>query len=199
MVWFVIAGGVKRIAKVATNLVPVMTILYVIGCILIIFMYRSALPNALYSIISGLFGKAAVGGGAIGSLIAGARRSVFANEAGTATAAIAHYTTQKSEPVRAGCVAICIDTIIVSFLTGIVVLTTGFTQGNGNIGDIMLTKSAFLSISPFWGHVNFPFIALSFAFSTIIAYSYYCEVAWLYIFNSRKSVILCHALVLTLI
>lgn len=202
LVWLVIMGGVKRIAKVATSLAPIMTVLYIIGCILIIFMYRDALPSALYSIVSGLFGKTAIGGGAIGSLIAGVRRSVFANEAGTATAAIAHYATQENEPVRAGCVAMigpCIDTIIISFLTGIVILVTGFTTQNNNIEGIVLIKSIFSSISPLWGYVIFPFITLSFAFSTIIAYSYYCEVAWVYVFNSRKSIILCHILILILI
>ncbi len=202
LVLLVIVGGIKRIAAVATNLAPIMTILYLIGCVLIIFIHKSELPSALYSIVADIFGKTAIGGGAIGSLVAGARRSVFANEAGTGTAAIAHYTIKENEPVRAGCVAMlgpCVDTIIVSFLTGIVVLVTGFLQKTNNIGDIMLIKSAFLLVSPFWGYVIFPFIVLSFAFSTIIAYSYYCEVAWLYIFNNRKSIVLCHILILTLI
>ena len=188
LVLVVIIGGIKRIAFVTTSLAPIMITLYVSACLYLIYVNRSNLLNALSMIFQDIFNSSAIGGGVLSGLIAGVRRSVFANEAGTGTAAIAHSTVKETDPVKVGCVAMIapfIDTILISFLTGIVIIITDMHSIN-NVGDITLINSLFATVLPLFSKYVFPLIMFSFAFSTIIAYSYYCEIALLYLFGNRK-------------
>ncbi len=133
----------------------------------------------------------------LSGLIAGVRRSVFANEAGTGTAAIAHSDVKEEDPIKVGSVAMIapfVDTILVSFLTGIVIIITGM-HSTDNVGDITLVSSAFSTALPLFSKLALPLIMFSFAFSTIIAYCYYCEVALLYLFGSKKVLILFQVLI----
>uniref|UniRef100_A0A1A9VKB0 Amino acid carrier protein n=1 Tax=Glossina austeni TaxID=7395 RepID=A0A1A9VKB0_GLOAU len=150
LVFIVILGGIKRIAFVSTSLAPTMIVLYVGMCIYLICMNGSNLLNALSIIFQDIFNKSAIGGGVLSGLIAGVRRSVFANEAGTGTAAIAHSSVKEEDPIKVGCVAMIaplIDTILISFLTGIVIIITGM-HSTDNVGDITLISS-FLNIRMF--------------------------------------------------
>ncbi|WP_168464030.1 alanine/glycine:cation symporter family protein [Wolbachia endosymbiont of Ctenocephalides felis wCfeT] len=192
LVLIVILGGIKRIAFVSTGLAPVMIILYIAMCIYVICLNGSNLMNALSIIFQDIFNKSAISGGILSGLIAGVRRSVFANEAGTGTAAIAHSAVKEKDPIKVGCVAMIapfIDTILISFLTGIVIIITGM-HNTENVGDITLISSIFSTALPLFSKSVFPLIMFSFAFSTIIAYCYYCEVALLYLFDSKKVLIL---------
>lgn len=192
LVLIIILGGIKRIAFVTTNLAPIMIILYIGMCIYIIYLNKSNLLNALSIIFQDIFNKSAVEGGVLSGLIAGVRRSVFANEAGTGTAAIAHSTVKEVNPIKVGSVAMIapfIDTIIISFLTGVVIIITGMHNIN-NVGDITLISSIFSTALPLFSKSVLPLIIFSFAFSTIIAYCYYCEVALLYLFDNKKILIL---------
>lgn len=192
LVLIIILGGIKRIAFVTTNLAPIMIILYIGMCIYIIYLNKSNLLNALSIIFQDIFNKSAVEGGVLSGLVAGVRRSVFANEAGTGIAAIAHSTVKEVNPIKVGSVAMIapfIDTIIISFLTGVVIIITGMHNIN-NIGDITLISSIFSTALPLFSKSVLPLIIFSFAFSTIIAYCYYCEVALLYLFDNKKILIL---------
>ncbi|WP_341807839.1 amino acid carrier protein [Wolbachia endosymbiont (group E) of Neria commutata] len=192
LVLVVILGGIKRIAFVATSLAPIMIMLYIGMCVYLIYVNKSNLLNALSIIFQDIFSKSAVVGGVFSGLIAGVRRSVFANEAGTGTAAIAHSTVKEVDPIKVGCVAMIapfIDTILISFLTGIVIIITGMHNVD-NIGDITLISSIFSTALPLFSKSVFPLIMFSFAFSTIIAYCYYSEVALLYLFDNKKILIL---------
>ncbi|WCR59402.1 MAG: Amino-acid carrier protein AlsT [Wolbachia endosymbiont of Ctenocephalides felis wCfeF] len=197
LVLIVILGGIKRIAFVSTGLAPIMIVLYIGMCVYLICVNGNNLLNALSIIFQDIFNKSAIGGGVLSGLIAGVRRSVFANEAGTGTAAIAHSSVKEEDPIKVGSVAMIapfVDTILVSFLTGIVIIITGM-HSTDNVGDITLVSSAFSTALPLFSKLALPLIMFSFAFSTIIAYCYYCEVALLYLFGSKKVLILFQVLI----
>ncbi|MBN2521716.1 MAG: sodium:alanine symporter family protein [Bacteroidales bacterium] len=129
----VIIGGIKRIARVTSRLVPAMAIVYFIGAIsVLITNYQHILP-ALASIFTDVFTGTAATGGFLGASIKfamdrGVNRGLFSNEAGQGSAPIAHATARANEPVSEGMVAILgpfIDTIIICTLTGLTILTSG--------------------------------------------------------------------------
>ncbi len=129
----IIIGGIKRIAKVTATLVPFMAVVYFLGAIaVILFNYQQIIPSFL-SIFSDLFTGTAAVGGFLGAGFAfafnnGVNRGLFSNEAGQGSAPIAHAAAKAHEPVSEGMVAILepfIDTIIICFLTGLVLLSSG--------------------------------------------------------------------------
>ena len=124
-------------------------------------------------------------GGFVGVLIQGFRRAAFSNEAGTGSAAIAHSAARTEEPVREGMVALLepfVDTIIVCAMTGLVLVVTGAyadpTAGEG----IKMTSTAFATVFPWFPRV-LSLIAVLFAFSTMISWSYYGEQCWAKLFG----------------
>jgi AGCS family alanine or glycine:cation symporter len=133
MLGLVIIGGIKRIAKVTSTLVPVMALIYFIGALLVIGTnYQNILPS-LGSIFTDAFTGSAAIGGFLGAGFAftfnkGVNRGLFSNEAGQGSAPIAHSAARAQEPVSEGMVAILepfIDTIIICTLTGLVLLSSG--------------------------------------------------------------------------
>jgi alanine or glycine:cation symporter, AGCS family len=129
----VIIGGIRRIAKVTSRLVPFMAIVYFIGALsVIIYNYENVLPS-FWSIFSDVFTGSAATGGFIGASVSfafnkGVARGLFSNEAGQGSAPIAHASAKAHEPVSEGMVAILepfIDTIIICTLTGLVLLSSG--------------------------------------------------------------------------
>jgi alanine or glycine:cation symporter, AGCS family len=130
---FIIIGGIKRIAKVTEKLVPAMALIYFIGAIaVILYNYENIFPS-LIAIFGDVFTGTAAVGGFMGASIAfafnrGVNRGLFSNESGQGSAPIAHAAARAHEPVSEGMVAILepfIDTIIICFLTGLVVLSSG--------------------------------------------------------------------------
>ncbi|RCU50412.1 amino acid carrier protein [Corallincola luteus] len=129
----VILGGIHRIAKVTSRIVPLMAFIYVIGALAVIFYnYQNILPS-LVSVFSDAFSGSAAAGGFLGASFAyafnkGVGRGLFSNEAGQGSAPIAHAAAKADEPVSEGIVSILepfIDTIIVCTLTGLVILSSG--------------------------------------------------------------------------
>ncbi|MDO5664812.1 MAG: sodium:alanine symporter family protein [Bacteroidia bacterium] len=129
----IIIGGIKRIAKVTEKLVPFMAIIYFLGAItVIIFNYQNIIPSFI-SIFRDIFTGTAAIGGFLGAGFAfafnnGVNRGLFSNEAGQGSAPIAHAAAKAHESVSEGIVAILepfIDTIIICFLTGLVLLSSG--------------------------------------------------------------------------
>ncbi|TAJ14315.1 sodium:alanine symporter family protein [Marinilabiliaceae bacterium JC017] len=130
---FVIIGGIKRIAKVTSRLVPAMAFLYFIGAMAVIFYnYENVWPS-MQAVLSDLFTGSAATGGFLGATIAfafnrGVNRGLFSNEAGQGSAPIAHAAARAHEPVSEGLVALLepfIDTIIICSLTGMTLLASG--------------------------------------------------------------------------
>ena len=198
----VIMGGITRIAKIMTKLSPIMVILYITICTAIIISHLDQLPSTLSIMLHSMIGGNSVTGGAIGCLIAGVRRSVFANEAGVGTSPIIHASTNDTEPARVGCTAMLepfIDTVLVSFITGIVVILTGSYNHINSSNSVLTLNNIFSNICSICEYVIFPFIAFAFAFSSIITYSYYCEISWKYIFGNSRHIISCRTLVMCII
>ncbi len=133
---FVIIGGIKRIAKVTSKLVPMMAIIYLLGAFAVLaYNYENILP-AFASIFTSVFSGTAAAGGFLGASFSfavqkGVGRGLFSNEAGQGSAPIAHAAAKAHEPVSEGLVAILgpfIDTIIICTLTGLVLLSSGVWQ-----------------------------------------------------------------------
>lgn len=129
----VIIGGIKRIAKVTSVLVPFMAVLYLIGALLVIFSHPGNIIPSFVSIFADAFTGSAAAGGFLGASFAfamnrGVNRGLFSNEAGQGSAAIAHSAARAPEPVSEGMVALLepfIDTICICTLTGLVLLSSG--------------------------------------------------------------------------
>ncbi len=130
---FVIIGGIKRIAKVTSRLVPIMAIIYFIGAIAVILYNAENIIPSIEAIVGNVFSGTAAVGGFLGGSIAfafnrGVNRGLFSNEAGQGSAPIAHAAARAHEPVSEGLVALLepfIDTIIICTLTGLVLLSSG--------------------------------------------------------------------------
>lgn len=129
----VVLGGIKRIGRVTSRLVPFMGILYVAGALIILIINYDAVLPSLWTIVSNAFnpqaGALGVGSGAlIFTLSYGVQRGLFSNEAGQGSAPIAHSAARTDEPVREGVVALLepfIDTLIICTMTGLVIVSTG--------------------------------------------------------------------------
>lgn len=193
LVGLVIIGGIKRIGKVASGIVPLMCVIYVVTCLYILLANYTLIPGAVVTIVSEAFNPQAGLGGLVGVLIVGITRAAFSSEAGIGSAAIAHSAAKTKEPVREGFVALlepAIDTLIVCFMTGSVIVITGVyaDPATAGLNDIALTSAAFGSVI-WW----FPYIlsvaVILFAFSTMISWSYYGERCWAFLFGARESMI----------
>ena len=130
---FVIIGGIKRIAKVTSRLVPIMALIYILGAFAVIFYnYENIIPSFI-AIFKDVFTGTAATGGFLGAGFAyafnrGVNRGLFSNEAGQGSAPIAHAAARAHEPVSEGLVALLepfIDTIIICTITGLVILSSG--------------------------------------------------------------------------
>lgn len=188
LVGLVIIGGIRRIGEVAAVLVPFMCLLYM-GCgLLILALHASAIPAALATIVREAFSFEAGLGGFVGTLVQGFRRAAFSNEAGVGSAAIAHSAARTAEPIREGYVALLepfIDTVLVCTTTALVIVVTGVLEEPGAGSGIALTAAAFATVIP-WFPKLLTLIALLFAFSTMISWSYYGERAWIFLFGERS-------------
>ena len=179
----VIIGGVKSIAKVCEKLVPFMAGFYIIGCIIILILNHAYVLDALKLIVSSAFTPKAAGGGFIGSTVMmairfGIARGLFTNEAGLGSAPIVDAAASTRNPVRQGLIAmtgVFWDTVIVCALTGLVLVSsimkdpagmTGLTGGD-------LSSAAFGNI-PVIGPIVLTIGLITFAWSTILGWSYYC-------------------------
>lgn len=180
VVSMVIFGGIKKISKVASKLVPVMVVLYFVLVIYILLQNAGEIPGIFGLIFQEAFSPDAAFGGAIGAIIIiGAKRAAFSNEAGIGTAPMVHGDTKTNEPVREGLVAMlgpAIDTLIVCTLTALVILGTGVYEGaedTGGIFGVTLTLKAFSAAIPGAGGYLLGLCILIFAVSTLLSYSYY--------------------------
>ena len=187
LVGSIIFGGIKRIAKVASRLVPLMVGFYLVAAVIIIFKNISEIPQIFMLILQDAFTGKSAAGGAIGSvIIIGVRRGLFSNEAGTGTEAMAHGAAKTKEPIREGLVAMLgpfIDTIIVCSITAVVILTSGvYTQ---DLNGVSMTVAAFSQELGVYGEVFLIIAVLTFALSTMFGYSYYGRKCISHIFGTK--------------
>ncbi|MCD8285502.1 MAG: sodium:alanine symporter family protein [Prevotellaceae bacterium] len=189
----VILFGVKGIARVCSAFVPLMALLYVVGCVYILCLNHGQLLPAVRLIVVSAFSPRAVGGGFVGVGIMqtaryGIARGLFSNESGMGSAPIVAAAAQTRNPVRQALVsssATFWDTVVICALTGLVLVTSVLAYGDISYGDgAVLTKMAFDKI-PFLGKPLLTFGILTFAFSTMLGWSYYGERAAEYLGGRR--------------
>ena len=190
MVGAVVLGGIKRIATVASFLVPMMALSYILMCLYVIFNNLGAVPAALeYIVDSAMTGSAAAGGFAGATMWAalrfGVARGIFSNEAGLGSAPIAHAAARTDQPVQQGMIAMLgtfIDTLIVCTMTGLVIVIMDVLPSG--ISGASLTTMAFSNAMP--GGAFIVTVALClFAFTTMIGWSFYGERCVVFLFGTR--------------
>ena len=190
-VGLVIIGGIKRIAKIASRIVPFMAVAYIIASLTILLVNFSAIPEALWTIINHALNPWAAGGGAVGAAIQyGVARGVFSNESGLGSAPMAHAAARTSEPVREGLVAMLgpfIDTLIICTMTALVIVIVG-AWGDGRPEELTGAALSAYAFSQALGDVGgwvVGFGLMFFAYSTIIAWSYYGDRSAEYLFGEK--------------
>ena len=188
LVGLVIIGGIKRIGEVASRLVPLMCVTYLLCGLWILLAHADAILPGFATIFRSAFSWEAGMGGFVGVLIQGFRRAAFSNEAGTGSASIVHSAARTDEPVREGMVGLLepfVDTVIVCSTTGLVLVVTGAYAAPDAGSGIQMTSWAFATVFP-WFPLLLSFTAILFAFSTMISWSYYGEQCWAHLFGVRS-------------
>jgi alanine or glycine:cation symporter, AGCS family len=190
LVGAVVLGGIKRIASVASWLVPMMALSYMLMSLVVILSHIDQLPAALITIVdSAMNGTAAAGGFAGASVWAalrfGVARGVFSNEAGLGSAPIAHAAARTNEPVQQGMIAMLgtfIDTLVVCSMTGLVIVIMDVWPTG--VSGASLTAMAFSQAFPGGEYVVSLGLCL-FAFTTMIGWSFYGERCAVYLLGTR--------------
>ncbi len=195
----VILGGIKRISKVATKVVPAMVIMYFLLVLYIILTNLDEVPGVFSAIFTDAFTvKAGVGGG-IGALVSialiGIRRAALVNEAGVGTASMMHGASKNNEPVKEGLVAMIgpsIDSGLVCTLTAIAILiqrdVLPLGDGiSGSIAGLSVALQAFDASIPGLGKYFLLVMLFFFAFSTMFSYSYYGQKCTGFLFGAKYS------------
>jgi len=189
----VILGGLNRISKTASKLVPAMVVLYFVAVLAILFINAAEVPRYLQLIFIDAFAANnytgdPMFGGMLGALIVlGIRRGAFSNEAGIGTAPMAHGAAKTEEPIREGLVAMLgpfIDTVIVCTLTALCILVTGVWQTTEASG-VTLTAKAFSDSIPGYGPYVLLVCIAVFSISSLFSYSYYGTKCLAFLFGTR--------------
>ena len=203
----IVVGGIKRIGKVSSYIVPFMALLFIVMSLIILCINITSVPKAFALIFKNAFSFRSVSGGFLGYVIMkgmrfGFARGIFSNEAGLGSSVIAHSASETKEPVKQGLwgiLEVFIDTFVVCTLTALSLLTVCVKTGAYDFTDIAgnVAKSlAGSAIAPFaftetfgtFGRVIFSVILPLFAFTTILAWAYYGEKAVQYLFGKKGDV-----------
>ena len=185
----IIIGGFRRVAKVSEKLIPVISIVYIAGCLLVLIRHITGIPEVFSSIFRFALGPEALKGGAAGTAVQlaistiknGCKRGVFSNEAGLGSSVMVHSTSCSREPVHQGMWGIAevfVDTIVICTMTALVVLNSGVIDLNTGlaaegVNDATLVAKAF---GAQFGKPGEWFVVVAItmvAFTTVIGWSYY--------------------------
>ncbi len=188
----IILGGIKRIGKVASMLVPFMSLLFIVMALIAVFANVGKVGSAFGMIFGNAFNFKAAGGGIFGYAFAqtikkGMARGVFSNEAGLGSSVIAHSASETKEPVMQGLwgvFEVFFDTFIICTLSALMMLTTvDLNMLTGTEGDTATVLLMFSNNFGVFGVITFSTILPLFAFTTIMAWSYYGEKATAFCFQ----------------
>ncbi|MDY8107913.1 alanine/glycine:cation symporter family protein [Fulvimarina sp. 2208YS6-2-32] len=206
IVFAVIVGGIRSIARVTEKIVPFMGVLYVAAALVIILVNIDQVGTAFSRIFEGAFTGLGVAGGFVGALIQGFKRAAFSNEAGVGSAAIAHSAVRTNEPITEGFVSLLepfIDTVVICTMTALVIIISdqlivdqaglfilnddGQTiRTVGDTSGVALTSAAFATAFS-WFPLVLGVAVLLFAFSTMLSWSYYGLKAWTFLVGEGKT------------
>ncbi len=201
LVGVVIIGGLKKIANVASRIVPLMGLLYLTAGLVVITMNFTQIPSGLMTIVQMAVTPEAGFGAIIGALLMGVQRAAFSNEAGIGSAAIVHSTAKVKDPVSQGFVGMLgpfIDTIIICMVTGLVIVITGaYENVDEGMEGVSLTSRAFETTIPHFSYV-LAVIVFLFAYSTMIAWFYYGLKALTYITGEKPAIEMAYKIIFCL-
>ncbi|MCQ2387176.1 MAG: sodium:alanine symporter family protein [Clostridia bacterium] len=189
----VLIGGIKRIGKVASILVPFMAVFFILLSIVILIINISAIPVAFASIFTSAFSTKSLIGGFAGYGISiamrfGFARGVFCNEAGLGSSPIAHCTTTNKEPVEQalwGVFEVFLVNFIICTMTALCVLTSGQIVSNASDGAVV-AMTTFSGKFGLVGEIMYSIILPLFAFSTVLAWAVYGSKATQFLFNKHQ-------------
>ena len=196
LIGFITFGGIKWLARVCEVFVPIMAVVYIIGCVAILILNYQFVGEAVELIITSAFSPAAVGGGLTGGgiMIAmryGISRGLFSNESGLGSAPIVSAAAKTENAVKQALIASSAtfwDTVIICALTGIVLVTSVIVYPDINFHDgAILTNMAFTKLHD-WGGGLLTIALFTFVFSTILGWSYYAERCLEYI-SGKKALV----------
>ncbi|MBR0417984.1 MAG: alanine:cation symporter family protein [Erysipelotrichaceae bacterium] len=200
----VVFGGVKAIARVCEGLVPFMSIVYVLGCLIILIINIAYLPQTVATILSAAFTTRAAVGGFIGTTIisaarAGIARGLFSNEAGMGSAPQATAASKCNnavKPALVGSTGVFWDTVVVCLMTGLVLVSSIIKNdaiscilADGSVISGSGLVSACFSQIPVFGRPLLTFGILTFAYSTILGWSYYGENCIRYLLGEKAIIV----------
>ena len=187
----IVFGGIKRIARVSSILVPVMAIGYFLLAVFIIIMNLHLIPHVLKTIVTSAFGLEQVAGGGLGAtMMIGIKRGLFSNEAGEGSAPNVAATASVSHPVKQGLIqalGVFTDTLMVCSCTAFIILICGLHQTT-DLNGIVLTQASVETVIGSFGSVFIAIAILLFAFSSIIGNYYYGEANIRFLTNSKMTI-----------
>lgn len=190
LVLLIALGGIKRIAKAASMMVPMMVVFYFLAVIYILASNYEHIIPTFELIFHDAFSADSVLGGAVGTIIIlGVRRGAFSNEAGIGTAAMAHGAAKTNEPIREGLVSMLIpvfDTMLVCTLTALAILVAGIWIDPSQTG-VHLTMMSFETMIPGYGTYILASAIFVFSFTTLFSFPYYGKKSFEYVFGSKYS------------
>lgn len=186
---FIFIGGAKRIASVTEKIVPIMALLYILGCLAILIANYDMILTSFQKIFVLAFKPQSMAGGVIGATVQkavrfGVARGLFSNEAGMGSTPHAHAMANVAHPCDQGMVAmvgVFVDTFIILTLTALVIISTNALD-SGLTGS-PLAQVAFNSVFGHFGNIFIAICMLFFAFSTIIGWYFFGEVNVKYLFG----------------
>lgn len=191
LVGIVVLGGVTSIARWTSKITPFMALTYMLCVLVIVLVNLPQLPAALGEIFMGAIRPEGVAGGVAGVAVAGIQRALFSNAAGIGTASMSFSATKTRHIASDGFTAMwgpLIDSVVVCMLTAIAIVITGAHRSAGPDDDgVVLTAGAFATVAD-WFPVLLTVVVLLFGFSTLLSYSFFCEMLATYLFGPTRGV-----------
>lgn len=190
IIFLISVGGLKRLAHVAQNVVPVMASLYMLGGIIIILLNIKLVPSVFAAILESAFSTQAIGGGIAGTgmmlaMKKGIARGLYSNEAGEGSAPVIHSSANVNHPVEQGINGVAevfIDTFVICTITGLVIGVSG-VLGSGLTGDVLVMHAFSMAWEPLKFFVT---ICLTlFSLTTLMSQWYFGFVGLNYIFGVK--------------
>lgn len=193
-VGLVIFGGIRRIARVAEVIVPFMAIAYLGVALWLVFAHLDRMPGVIRLVFESAFGIGQAAGGVLGygiaqALINGVRRGLFSNEAGSGSAPIAAATADVRHPASQGYVqmlGVFTDTIVICSCTAAIILVSGQFEPGAGVTGMALTQGAMSALVGDWGAGFMAVALLFFAFTSIMANTYYGETSLEFIHPDKR-------------
>ncbi len=189
----VIFGGIRRIARFAEAVVPLMAIAYLVVSVVVVATNITELPDVVRLIVRSAFGIAPAASGGVGYAVSqalqqGVRRGLFSNEAGMGSSPNAAATAEVSHPAAQGFVqmlGVFSDTIIICTCTASIILLSGVLDQESELTGVQLTQAALSSEVGAWGGVFIAIVLQFFAFTTIVANYYFGQTGLMFLYSNR--------------